>query len=165
MKSWKLLVGNAVDVLKDVDGKSIQMCVTSPPYFGLRDYGHSAQIGLESTMSDYVARLVEVFAEVHRVLKDDGTLWLNLGDSYTAGFRKTNGSKGSTLTGSREWFCGTKMDKELKIETGTKLKTFRYSVACGFCVAGCWVDFETRHNLGETQFDAGKRNGPMLESA
>jgi DNA modification methylase len=62
--------------------QSVQTCVTSPPYFGLRDYGNDGQIGLESTPDAYVAELVAVFREVRRVLKDDGTLWLNLGDSY-----------------------------------------------------------------------------------
>jgi DNA modification methylase len=60
----------------------VQTCVTSPPYYGLRDYGHAGQIGLEETPDAYVARLVNVFREVRRVLRDDGTLWLNLGDSY-----------------------------------------------------------------------------------
>lgn len=63
---------------------SVHCCVTSPPYWGLRDYGHDGQIGLESTPEQYVARMVEVFREVRRVLRDDGTLWLNLGDSYNA---------------------------------------------------------------------------------
>ncbi len=63
----------------------VQTCITSPPYFGLRDYNVSGQIGLESTPDAYVAQLVEVFREVRRVLKDDGTLWLNLGDSYASG--------------------------------------------------------------------------------
>lgn len=58
-------------------------CVTSPPYFNLRDYGVSGQIGLEPTMQEYIARLVEVFAEVKRVLTDDGTLWVNIADSYS----------------------------------------------------------------------------------
>jgi DNA modification methylase len=61
---------------------SVQCCVTSPPYFGLRDYGHDGQIGLEETPDAYVAEMVALFREVRRVLKDDGTLWLNLGDSY-----------------------------------------------------------------------------------
>jgi DNA modification methylase len=60
----------------------VQTCVTSPPYFGLRDYGHDGQLGLEPTPDEYVAALVETFREVRRVLRDDGTLWLNLGDSY-----------------------------------------------------------------------------------
>jgi len=62
--------------------QSVQTCVTSPPYFGLRDYGHDGQIGLEPTPDEFVTALVSVFREVRRVLKDDGTVWLNLGDSY-----------------------------------------------------------------------------------
>lgn len=64
--------------------ESVNTCVTSPPYFGLRDYGHVGQIGLEATPDEFVGKLVEVFREVRRVLRDDGTLWLNLGDSYAA---------------------------------------------------------------------------------
>jgi len=64
------------------DGVKVQTCITSPPYFGLRDYGHSGQIGLEETVDDYVAAIVEVFKHVKKLLADDGTLWLNLGDSY-----------------------------------------------------------------------------------
>ncbi len=78
-----LLVGDCRDTLSlIVDDASAQTCVTSPPYFGLRDYGHADQIGAEATPTLYVARLVDVFREVRRVLRDDGTLWLNLGDSY-----------------------------------------------------------------------------------
>jgi DNA modification methylase len=66
------------------EGVRVQCCVTSPPYFGLRDYGHPGQVGLEETPDKYVAAMVEVFREVRRVLRDDGTLWLNLGDSYAA---------------------------------------------------------------------------------
>jgi len=64
------------------DGVKVQMCVTSPPYFGLRDYGHDGQIGLEETPEKYIAAMVEVFRCVKDVLADDGTLWLNIGDSY-----------------------------------------------------------------------------------
>ena len=67
-----------------IPDKSVNCCVTSPPYFGLRDYGVEGQIGLEPTPDEFVARLVAVFREVRRVLTDDGTLWLNLGDSYAA---------------------------------------------------------------------------------
>lgn len=66
------------------EGVRVQACVTSPPYFGLRDYGHSGQIGLEQTPEEYVAAMVEVFRCVHDVLADDGTLWLNIGDSYAS---------------------------------------------------------------------------------
>lgn len=67
------------------DGVKVQTCVTSPPYFGLRDYGHEGQIGLEQTPEEYIAAMVEVFRCVRDVLSDDGTLWLNLGDSYGPG--------------------------------------------------------------------------------
>jgi DNA modification methylase len=81
-----ILTGDSRVMLATLPDSSVQCCVTSPPYFGLRDYGHDGQIGLEATPDAYVAELVAVFREVRRVLKDDGTLWLNLGDSY-ASFR------------------------------------------------------------------------------
>jgi DNA modification methylase len=76
--------GDALSVLRDLAAASIDCCVTSPPYWGLRDYGSDQQIGLEATPEEFVAKLVAVFAEVRRVLKPEGTLWLNLGDSYTS---------------------------------------------------------------------------------
>ena len=78
----QILTGDCREVLATLPDSSVQCCVTSPPYWGLRDYGHSDQIGLEETPAQYVESIVEVFREVRRVLKDDGTLWLNLGDSY-----------------------------------------------------------------------------------
>lgn len=77
-----ILCADAAAGLKTLPQKSVQMCVTSPPYYGLRDYGADGQIGVEQSPEEYIARLTEVFAEVHRVLKDDGTLWLNIADSY-----------------------------------------------------------------------------------
>jgi DNA modification methylase len=79
-----LHLGDCLDVLRTMPDASVHCCVTSPPYWGLRDYGHDGQIGLEATPEEYVARMVEVFREVRRVLRDDGTLWLNLGDSYAS---------------------------------------------------------------------------------
>jgi len=81
----EIRLGDALTVLRSMESESVQCCVTSPPYFGLRDYGVDGQIGLEATPAEFVARLVEVFEEVRRVLKKDGTLWLNLGDSYFGG--------------------------------------------------------------------------------
>lgn len=78
-------IGDCLAVLRTLPDGSVNCCVTSPPYFGLRDYGVAGQIGLEPTPDAFVARLVDVFREVKRVLRDDGTLWLNLGDSYNAG--------------------------------------------------------------------------------
>jgi len=83
MKINKIYTGDTIDVLKTLPDKSINCCVTSPPYWGLRDYGKDDQIGLEKTPDLFVSKLVEVFQQVKRVLKDDGTLWLNLGDSYS----------------------------------------------------------------------------------
>ena len=79
---WEIKQGDALSVLKTMPDQSINTCITSPPYWGLRDYGVDGQLGLEPTPAEYVANLVEVFREVRRVLRDDGTLWLNLGDSY-----------------------------------------------------------------------------------
>jgi len=81
----KIIVGDVRNTLAKLPDQSVHCCVTSPPYWGLRDYGHPDQIGLEPTPEEYVQTLVDVFREVRRVLRDDGTLWLNLGDSYYAG--------------------------------------------------------------------------------
>lgn len=88
----QIINSDCIEGMKSMPDKSVQCCVTSPPYFGLRDYGHEGQIGLEETPEQFVAKLVDVFREVKRVLKDDGTLWLNLGDSY-AGSGKGAGDK------------------------------------------------------------------------
>jgi DNA modification methylase len=93
--------------------RSIYCCVTSPPYFGLRDYGVDGQIGLEQTPDEFVAEMVAVFREVRRVLRDDGTLWLNLGDSYAAqrgGFHQP----AETLAGGN----GGKMDDVSRVNRG-----------------------------------------------
>lgn len=86
----KIIQGDSLEVLKTLEPESINCCITSPPYWGLRDYGTGkAQIGLELTLQEYVEKMVAVFSEVKRVLRKDGTLWLNLGDSYCG-----TGSKG-----------------------------------------------------------------------
>jgi site-specific DNA-methyltransferase (cytosine-N4-specific) len=88
MSEAKILVGDVRQQLASIADGSVQCCVTSPPYWGLRDYGVDGQIGLEQTPEAYVAEMVGVFREVWRVMADDGVLWLNLGDSY-------NGSGGA----------------------------------------------------------------------
>lgn len=85
MELNKIYNENCLTGLKNLPDNSIDCCVTSPPYFGLRDYGTSEQIGLEETPELFIEKLTEVFAEVKRVLKSDGTLWLNIGDSYAGG--------------------------------------------------------------------------------
>lgn len=77
-----ILIGDALEKLKEIDDGVVDCCVTSPPYFNLRDYGVDGQIGIEDTPEAYVSNLVSVFRDVKRTLKDDGTLWVNIGDSY-----------------------------------------------------------------------------------
>jgi len=97
--SVQILQGDCLDVLATLDPESVQCCVTSPPYWGLRDYGVSGQIGLEESPAAYVEKMVAVFREVRRVLKDDGTLWVNLGDSYSS-YRDSKVST-QTVSGKR----------------------------------------------------------------
>jgi DNA modification methylase len=103
MSEAEILVGDVRQRIAGITSESIQTCITSPPYFGLRDYGHDDQIGAETSPSEYVEELVTIFREVRRVLKDDGTLWLNLGDSYNSphsgGHGATGGRDKSTLSG------------------------------------------------------------------
>ena len=91
-----ILIGDVRQKLKELPDKSVHCCVTSPPYFGLRDYGEDGQIGLEDTPEQFVANMIEVFREVWRVLRDDGTLWLNLGDSYSGSGKGPAGNLGAT---------------------------------------------------------------------
>jgi DNA modification methylase len=82
-----LICGDTEEVLSRLPGSIFQTCVTSPPYWSLRDYNIPGQIGLEASVADYVDHLARVFAQVRRVMREDGTLWLNIGDSYTSGGR------------------------------------------------------------------------------
>lgn len=82
MLTARIMVGDAVTRLRELSDGSVRTCVTSPPYWGLRDYGNDGQLGLESTPQEFIENLCQVFDEVRRVLADDGTLWVNLGDSY-----------------------------------------------------------------------------------
>ncbi len=97
----KILIGDCLLSMASMSDQSVNCCVTSPPYFGLRDYGHDGQIGLEETPEAYVTKMVEVFREVRRVLRDDGTVWLNIGDSY-AGSGKGRNADGSHQEGGKQ---------------------------------------------------------------
>jgi site-specific DNA-methyltransferase (cytosine-N4-specific) len=89
-----LFHGDALEVARGLGSGSVRTIVTSPPYFGLRDYGEDGQIGAEASVGEYVARMVALFRELRRVLADDGTLWLNLGDSYSSSGSGTQGESG-----------------------------------------------------------------------
>jgi DNA modification methylase len=93
----RILTGDCRAMLRTLPDESVHCCVTSPPYFGLRDYGVDGQIGLEKTPDEFIAAMVEVFRDVRRVLRADGTLWLNLGDSYASvggpGWQGKNGQR------------------------------------------------------------------------
>jgi len=91
-----ILEGDCIQSLKSLPEGIVNTCITSPPYYGLRDYGEQGQVGLEETPEEYVQKLVEVFREVKRVLRDDGTLWLNLGDSYSGSGKGPAGNLGKT---------------------------------------------------------------------
>ena len=98
-----ILIGDTIEQMATLDDESVQCCVTSPPYWGLRDYGVDGQIGLEPTPQEYITNMVKVFAEVRRVLRDDGTLWLNIADSYASDYKGSGGpsAKQDTNAGSR----------------------------------------------------------------
>lgn len=98
MSLLRILQGDCRERLKELPDQSVQCCVTSPPYWSLRDYGHPDQIGLEPTPQAYVETMREVFREIWRVLRDDGTLWLNLGDSYTGSGKGGNPQAGKQAT-------------------------------------------------------------------
>ena len=99
--SVEILHGNCLARLRDLEDQSINTCITSPPYWGLRNYEEEGQIGLENTPEEFVENLVQVFREVKRVLRDDGTVWLNLGDSYSSGGRTTTTNQ--TLRGDKDY--------------------------------------------------------------
>lgn len=109
----EILPGDSLEILHGLPDESVDCVITSPPYFGLRDYGMKGQIGLEETPEAYVQKLVELFHEAKRVLKKEGTFWLNLGDSY-------NGNKtGNTETGKNP----TRVTSSFKKKAWNVLKT------------------------------------------
>jgi len=95
-----IYLGDSLDCLKRLPEESVHMCVTSPPYYGLRNYGVEGQLGLEESIDEYISKMVEVFREVRRVLRSDGTLWLNIGDSY-AGSGKGRNANGEYSSSSK----------------------------------------------------------------
>lgn len=98
-----IICGDALEIMRGMETESVYTCITSPPYYNLRDYGAPGQIGMEETPEKYIQSLVEVFREVRRVLRKDGTLWVNIGDTYAANrpyqVKETRGTRGHAFTG------------------------------------------------------------------
>ena len=111
--------GNCLNTLKKIESQSINTCITSPPYWGLRDYDESEQLGLEETPEEFVNNLVGVFQEVKRVLRDDGTVWLNLGDSYAS--NQSSGDRVSKYSAKQSTNKG-KLGGKQKVPHGHKSK-------------------------------------------
>lgn len=118
METNIILCGDALTTLRTLPDESVQCCVTSPPYWNLRDYGVAGQIGLEATPDEWCARLVEVFSEVRRVLRSDGTLWLNVGDAYANDLKWGGRSGGKNYTSTAGGYVG----QRAKRTTGLKPK-------------------------------------------
>jgi DNA modification methylase len=113
MSTQRIIPGDCIEGMRTLAEGSVHCCVTSPPYWGLRDYGHEGQIGLEETPEAYVGRMVEVFREVRRVLRDDGTAWVNLGDSYAGSW----GNQGRKETRGTQRAINGPMLQKLKAES------------------------------------------------
>ncbi len=126
----KVIIGEALTELRNLGPESVQCCVTSPPYWGLRDYGVSNQLGLEKTPEEYVAKMVEIFREARRVLRKDGTLWLNLGDSYMGSGQdsgKQEGTQSQSIAGGRK----VGVAPYIKPPTSQKHDTLKPKDLCG----------------------------------
>lgn len=119
-----ILIGDVLEQLKTLPDESVNCVVTSPPYWGLRDYGQDGQLGLEPTPDEYVANMVNVFREMRRVLTNNGTFWLNIGDSYKPA------GKGSTKAGFNERYFGKKFesDKQSAVENHLDRSKFKADV-------------------------------------
>jgi len=119
-----ILQGDAIEQLRTLPSESVHCCVTSPPYWGLRNYGVEGQLGLEKTPEEYVAKMVEVFREVRRVLRGDGTLWLNIGDSYASSGKNRTEAQATAkanLNGSLGHQCAS-LKQQSKLAPGYKPK-------------------------------------------
>lgn len=122
MENHRILVGDCIEMMRTLPDESVHTCVTSPPYFGLRDYGVDGQIGLEETPAMFIARLVEVFREVRRVLRADGTAWVNMGDSYAGSWGAQGRPQGNGQMSGRSVVSARQINNHpsFKTRTGTR---------------------------------------------
>lgn len=123
MKVNHVYCGNSLEVLKSFPDKSIDCCVTSPPYYALRDYNKWGQIGIEKTPDEYIERLLNVFSELHRVLKDSGTFWLNLGDTYS--YTSRDASSHKTKSVIQLGNIGSYLDKNSNQDINLKISNLK----------------------------------------
>lgn len=166
MVTWRLIGGDVRETLASLPDGSVQCCVTSPPYWGLRDYGVEGQIGLEQAPDEYIDAMVMVFDEVKRVLRDDGTLWLNLGDCYA------NDDKWGGETGGKQAYHDDANRKRIgreKRRTGLKPKDLvgvPWEVAFALRAAGWWlrcdVVWHKPNGLPESVVDRPTKNHEYL---
>ena len=147
--SVTILVGDCIDILRTLPEMYFQTCVTSPPYFGLRDYKMPGQIGLEATPDEYVTHLIAVFREVRRVLRTDGTVWLNLGDSYA----RTGGTANAQTMNKHADTHRTAIHASSKADLATGVKSkdllgMPWRVAFGLQADGWWIRSAIVHAKG-----------------
>ena len=137
--TWEVIEGDCLEVLRGMPDGSVDCCITSPPYWGLRDYGVDGQLGLEQTPEEYVAGLVAVFGEVRRVLADHGTVWLNLGDSYASDIK---GSGGGWAADPKNYANKAQVYETRKLQHGLKPKDMvgiPWRVAFALQADGWWL--------------------------
>ena len=118
----QILVGDCIEMMRTMPDKSVHTCVTSPPYFGLRDYGVDGQIGLEATPAEFLSRLVDVFREVRRVLRDDGTIWVNMGDSYAGSWGAQGRPQGDGQMSGRSVTSARQINEHPRFKSGTGVR-------------------------------------------
>jgi DNA modification methylase len=133
-----ILHGDSLTMLKTLPDESIHCCVTSPPYWGLRDYGVDSQLGLEKTPQEYITRMVEVFREVRRVLRSDGSVWLNIGDSYAGSMK----GKGGVILSEKQLSNAGSFTEPMEVPPGLKPKDLcliPFRLAIALQEDGWWV--------------------------
>ena len=140
-----ILQGDCIEKLKELPEKSINMCMTSPPYWALRDYGVNGQLGLEPTFDEYINKLCDIFDEVKRVLRDDGTCWVNLGDSYYGSGKGAGGD----ISKSKEVYTFKEKEKRTCDNCGKDFQGWKFQNFCGSACSG--VDNTPREKKGKMQ--------------
>ncbi|WP_144933977.1 site-specific DNA-methyltransferase [Pseudomonas alabamensis] len=122
MDQHRILIGDCIDMMRTLPDQSVHTCITSPPYFGLRDYGVDGQIGLEASPREFIDNLVAVFREVRRVLRDDGTAWVNMGDSYAGSWGAQGRPQGKGQMSGRSVTSARQINAHPVLQSGTGVR-------------------------------------------